>query len=202
MKDRVLALAGVLQSCDLARQIAANGDAETTPLTACINSIFATDADNTLAVYGDIAALQRGLRLLLAHLEGDASRDPALARVAITVLHLERRFAARNDVIDQVRKGIEDVRRQSAHWGNTHPTVLTRLGELYAATISTLRPRILVQGNPVYLGQPAIVSEIRAVLLAAVRSALLWRQLGGSYWDLLFRRAAMSRAVREWLGDA
>lgn len=199
MKDRVLALAGLMQSCDLARQIAANGDAETTPLNACITSIFATDAESTVAVYGDIAGLQRGLRLLLAHLEGDANRDPSLARVAITVLHLERRFSARHDVIDQVRKGIEDVRRQSAHWGNTHPTVLARLGELYVATVSTLRPRVLIQGNPVYLGQPTVVAEIRAVLLAAVRAALLWRQLGGSYWDLLFRRAAMARAVREWL---
>ena len=33
------------------------------------------------------------------------------------------------------------------------------------------------------------MSEIRAVLLAALRSAVLWRQLGGSFWDFVLRTA-------------
>ena len=32
-------------------------------------------------------------------------------------------------------------------------------------------------------------------LLAAVRAAVLWRQLGGSYWDFLLSRKAMVEAV-------
>jgi high frequency lysogenization protein len=56
-----------------------------------------------------------------------------------------------------------------------------------------------VQGNPVQLAQPAVVAQIRAVLLAAMRSAVLWRQLGGSYWDLMLRRRALLLAAREWL---
>ena len=57
----------------------------------------------------------------------------------------------------------------------------------------------MVQGNPHYLAQPGVVAEIRAILLAAVRSAVLWRQLGGSYWDFLLARKAMLQAVEEWL---
>jgi len=201
MKDRVIALAAVLQSCSLVRQIAASGDGETQPLNACIGSVFAIDAESPVAVYGGAAGVGRGLRLLLAHLEGASTRDPAVTRMAVTVLHLERRFAARRDVIEQVRRGIEEVQRQSSHLGDTHPTVLARLGELYAATISTLRPRILVQGNPAYLGQPTVVAEIRAVLLASIRAAVLWRQLGGTYWDLLLRRGALAQAAREQLGE-
>ncbi len=62
-------------------------------------------------------------------------------------------------------------------------------------TISHLKPRVMVQGNPHYLGQAGVVAEIRALLLAAVRAAVLWRQLGGSYWDFLFSRKAMIEAV-------
>jgi high frequency lysogenization protein len=40
-----------------------------------------------------------------------------------------------------------------------------------------------------------VVSEIRALLLAAVRSALLWRQLGGSQWQFLLARRAMVEAI-------
>jgi high frequency lysogenization protein len=58
---------------------------------------------------------------------------------------------------------------------------------------------VMVQGNPHYLGQPGVVAEIRAILLAAVRAAVLWRQLGGSYWDFLFSRRAMAAAIDGWL---
>ena len=38
-----------------------------------------------------------------------------------------------------------------------------------------------------------------ALLLAAVRSAVLWRQLGGNYWDFLFSRKAMVDAIERHL---
>ena len=45
-----------------------------------------------------------------------------------------------------------------------------------------------------------MVAEIRAVLLAALRSAVLWRQLGGSPWDFLLRRGELARAANALLG--
>ena len=69
----------------------------------------------------------------------------------------------------------------------------------YADTLSQLKPRVMVQGNPLQLAQSSVVAQIRAALLAAVRSAVLWRQLGGSYWDFVLRRGAMSRIARELL---
>ncbi len=53
----------------------------------------------------------------------------------------------------------------------------------------------MVQGNPHYLGQAGVVSEIRAPLLAAVRSAMLWRQVGGSQWQFLLGRRPMLEAI-------
>jgi high frequency lysogenization protein len=76
-----------------------------------------------------------------------------------------------------------------------HPDVIAELARLYADTISNLRPRVMVQGNPHYLGQAGVVAEIRALLLAALRSAVLWRQMGGSLWDFVFRRREMAAAI-------
>ena len=53
----------------------------------------------------------------------------------------------------------------------------------------------MVQGNPHYLGQAGVVAEIRALLLSALRSAVLWRQLGGSMWDFVFRRRDLASAI-------
>ena len=112
-------------------------------------------------------------------------------RMAMNVLHLERRFVASANAVDNVRRRLEEVQRDRQPWEPTHPAVLSRLGELYADLISPLGPRVMVAGNPVYLAQPGVVAEVRASLLAALRSAVLWRQLGGSYWDLLVSRRRM-----------
>jgi high frequency lysogenization protein len=190
VKDRVLALAGLLQSIRLVQDMANNGQAETRPLAACVDSLFRFDADSTEEVYGGAAALEPGLRRVIAQLDG-SDRDSAQTRMAMNVLHLERRFAASPEVAAELQRRLEETLRDRQPWEPTHPAVLSRLGEIYADLISPLGPRVMVQGNPVYLAQPGVVAEVRAALLAALRSAVLWRQLGGSYWDLLLSRRAM-----------
>ena len=199
MKDRALALAGVLQAVQLVQQMAQTGQAQTTPLAASIDSLFRFDAETPEAVFDGAGKLRPGLERLIAQLEGGAGRDAALTRMAMTVLHLERKFIVHATAPGVVHAALEDVARQRGQFGPTHPTVLARLGELYAQEVSPIGPRVLVQGNPVYLGQPDVVGEVRATLLAAVRAAVLWRQLGGSYWDFLFGRRALVQAARDWL---
>jgi high frequency lysogenization protein len=201
MKDRVLALAGLLQSVRLVQEMANNGQAESRPLAASIDSLFRFDADNTEEVYGGVGGLQAGLRRVVAQLDG-SDRDGAQTRMAMNVLHLERRFVAVPEVVAQLRRRLEETRRDREPWEPTHPAVLSRLGEIYADLVSPLGPRVMVQGNPVYLSQPGVVAEVRASLLAALRSAVLWRQLGGSYWDLLLSRRAMVEIAQELLQQA
>ena len=71
-----------------------------------------------------------------------------------------------------------------------------RLAQLYAETLSRLHPRVMVEGNQAFLQQAARQNDIRALLLAAVRAAVLWRQLGGTQWRLLFRRKQYSMLAR------
>jgi high frequency lysogenization protein len=198
MKDRALALAGLLQAVHLVQQMAQTGQAESRPLGACIDSLFRFDAETPEAVFDGATKLDVGLVRLVNQLEGGAGRDSAVTRMAMTVLHLERRFVGNQAAMEAVHNGLKDIARQRDHWGPTHPTVLARLGELYAKELSPIGPRVLVQGNPVYLGQPDLVGEVRATLLAAIRAAVLWRQLGGSYWDFLFGRRSLVQAAREW----
>jgi len=199
MKERALAFAGLTQACKLVRQIADTGDAETAPLTVCIDSLFHFDADSVEAIYGSASALRPGLLALVDQFASGTKRDPMLLKLIASVIRIERSYSASRGMPEKIKQGLEQTARQREHWGPTHPTVLARLGELYAATISDLRPRIMVQGNPVYLSQQPVVAEIRAILLCGLRSAVLWRQLGGNQWDLYLRRAQLLSAAREWL---
>ncbi|WP_411831859.1 high frequency lysogenization protein HflD [Pseudoxanthomonas mexicana] len=196
--ERVLALAGLAQALQQVRRIAETGQSDPAVVQASLDSVFRIDADSPLAVYGRVADVSAGLRLLRGYLANEA-RDEALPKLALSVLQLERRFVREDNTVDAVGNGIGELSAQARALGATHPEVLAALGGLYADTISHLRPRVMVQGNPHYLAQPGVVAEIRAILLAAVRSAVLWRQLGGSYWDFLLSRKPMLEAVDGWL---
>jgi high frequency lysogenization protein len=195
--ERMLALAGLVQALQQVRRIADTGQAEGGILDTAVSSVFRIDAESAQDVYGGIAAVRPGLLLLRGYFRNEG-RDELLPRLALAVLQLERRFS-RDAAAAQVRDGILEIAPSSERLGTTHPDVLAALGGLYAQTVSQLRPRVLVQGNPHYLGQANVVAEIRAVLLAALRSAVLWRQLGGSLWDFLLRRREMVAAIDGWL---
>ena len=200
IEDRMLALAGLAQALKQVRQIAETGQADSAVLQTALDSVFRIDATSPTEIYGDARAVAPGMQLLFDYFanEGDA-RDALLPRLALSVMQLERRFVREGATASKVQEGLLALSPTAERLGSTHPEVLASLGTLYADTVSHLRPRVMVQGNPHYLGQAAIVSEIRAVLLAALRSAVLWRQLGGSLWDFALRRRALVGSVRSQL---
>ena len=200
IEERVFALAGLAQALRQVRQIAETGQADSAVLATAVDSVFRLDADTPVEVYGDERALRPGLQLLLDYFtDTGEAKDELLPRLALAVIQLERRFVREEATAHKVQEGILALAPNAERLGSAHPDVLGQLGTLYADTVSHLRPRVMVQGNPHYLGQAAIVSEIRAVLLAALRSAVLWRQLGGSLWDFVLRRRAMVGAVQSHL---
>ena len=199
MQERVLALAGLAQALKQVRRIAETGQADAAVLATALGSVLRIDAPSVEAVYGGAESVRPGLRLLHGYFN-NLPDDEQLPKLALAVMQLERRFVNDRDMVQRVQRGIAAAAAEAERSGPTHPEVLAGLGALYADTVSNLRPRVMVQGNPHYLGQADIVSEIRAVLLAALRSAVLWRQMGGSYLDFLLRRRQLLEAVESVLG--
>ena len=198
MDDRVLALAGLVQALREVRQIAETGQADADIVGTALDSVFRIDAASPAAVYGNEHAVAPGLHLLQDYF-GNQGQDEHLPRLALAVMQLERRFVREGVTAAKVHEGILALAPSAERLGSGHPDVLSALGSLYADTISHLRPRVMVQGNPHYLGQAGVVAEIRAVLMAALRSAVLWRQLGGSLWDFVLRRRDIAAAVQSKL---
>ena len=192
--DRALALAGLLQALAQVRRIAETGQAESAQVASALDSVFRIDAASTEAVYAGAGNLRGGLRTLRDYL-ANGNKDEALGKLALAVLQLERRFVREDEVIRKVQTGVQGLAGPAERLGASHPDVVAGLGSLYADMVSTLKPRVMVQGNPHYLGQAGVVAEIRALLLSALRSAVLWRQMGGSMWDFLLRRRDLAAAI-------
>ena len=192
--DRVLALAGMLQALAQVRRIADTGQSDSSQVQAALDSVFRIDAHSTEAVFGSANGLRTGLRQLRDYL-ANGNKDEALGKLALAVLQLERRFVRTGAMVNQVQTALVRLQPKANTLGSTHADVVSELAKLYADTLSHLRPRVMVQGNPHYLGQAGVVAEIRALLLAALRAAVLWRQLGGSLWDFVFARRQMAAAI-------
>jgi high frequency lysogenization protein len=65
------------------------------------------------------------------------------------------------------------------------------IATLYSNTISKMTPRIVVNGKPQHLQVPRTVNWIRTLLFSGLRSAVLWRQMGGGRFSLMFGRKKM-----------
>ena len=194
--NRILALAGLFQAARLAQQLAREGRAEPSALAASVQSLLIIDAPTTESVYGGAQGVRPGLELLRTKLAGgntDAN-DVEIARYVIAMIHLEGQLRRRPEMQDAVRRGVEATREQMKFFEATengetlHPRLVEKLAELYTQTISTLTPRIMVNGEHGHLSNPSIAAKVRAALFAGIRSAFLWHQLGGSRWQLLFSR--------------
>ncbi len=195
--DRVVALAGAMQAADLARSVAQRGQADPAAVATCLSSLIRIDAPSSAEVYGDIAQLRPGLRLLEQQL--NHPQDMELTRYVVTLLRLERQLSRRDDLLEILRDGIAGVVQNLAHFPLDHSNTIARFADLYLKTISTLTPRIMVSGSQLHLNNPENASRIRALLLAGIRAAILWRQSGGSRWKLLARRNALLREARSLL---
>lgn len=200
-RDRLIALAGIFQAVLCVRKIAQQGSVDIELMHPCIYSLFQVDPKSVSEVYGEPADLIPGVRSLVEQLTA-GSRDFALTRYVIALLKLERSLAKRPDMVQTIADGIENTRGTLAHASLLSPALLAQLAEIYSNALSPLQPRIVVQGEALYLKNPDNQGRIRALLLAAVRAAWLWRQVGGSRWQILLRRQRLLEEARAYLRRA
>jgi high frequency lysogenization protein len=202
-QDRLTALAGIYQAIACVMRVARSGSADTAAMEPCIYSLFQVDAADVTAVYGPSGVLTSGARQVIAQFTGRPERDLELTRYLASVIRLERKLANQPELLARVGQGIAaaDAALQ-AHGEVLHPEILRRFAEIYSETLGQLNPRILVRGASAHLKDPDNQILIRALLLSAIRSARLWRQLGGTRWRLLFGHKHLLVQARRYLEQA
>jgi len=199
ISNQTLALAGIAQACSLVRQLAENGNADQAAMAASIGSVLKIDSDSVADVFGGIQGVQHGLEQLDKQLTSRVVANPEQARYAAQIVHLQKQLSQNPDMLNTIRIGVTKAQAQSEHFGIMHENVLANLADLYHSTISTLQPRIMVNGDPQHLSNQGTVNKIRALLLAGIRSSLLWRQCGGSRWQLLLSRKKLHNEAKRLL---
>jgi high frequency lysogenization protein len=189
MRDRTLALAGVMQATELVRQAAWHGTWSGYAATTSLNSLFRLESESTELVYGGKKHLHLGLETLLSALHGE-NRYAETLRYAINLFQLERKFIKSGKMLDTIGERLELISTEGAELDeyDRQDHQAHEIAQLYSETISSISPRIVVNGKPQYLRVDRTVDWVRTLLLAGLRSAVLWDQLGGGRFELIFGR--------------
>ena len=200
MKDRNLALAGVFQAAELVRQAASHGTWSGYAATSSLHSLFVLEAESTSVVYGGTERLKLGAETMLAVLQGEKRYTDAL-RYAVGLLQIERKFRRSTRLQEEVGRRLLEISNHGADLEQHEREDLQahEISELYSETISKLSPRIVVSGKPQYLKNQRTVDWVRTLLLAGLRSATLWSQLGGGRLELMFGRKNIIRDAQSFL---
>jgi len=202
--QQTLALAGIAQAAFLVDQLAQHGLAAQDKLSTSLESLFITKPGSTIEVYGGVDKLKLGLQVLeeIFITKESSLKSPDLMRYLIGLIYLEVRLRKQSEMLEKIADGLvktdkdnQDSNMQLAE----NPDIINQLARLYQQTISTLSFRIQVSGKPQYLKNTAIANTIRAILLAGIRSAVLWQQLGGRRWHFFLFRSRISKDIQTLL---
>jgi high frequency lysogenization protein len=189
LEQQAVALAGVAQAARLVDQVSRTGSYPMEFLEASIHSLFEFDPAAIEDVYGGLAGVKLGLHnlsSLLASRQSQENRE--MVRYVFSLLYLERRFASDQEMMSVVRSRLEHASFRAEHFASHVNDLCHSISGIYQDTLSRLKFRIKVSGSAQHLQNPHNEDIIRALLLAGIRSAFLWRQLGGRRWKLVFQR--------------
>lgn len=202
-ENLAIALAGITQAIDLMDKLAKTGYLNSADFETCVNSLFEQNPESTEAVFGDANHLLRGYEVLLELLQRNkGAQQTTLLGYCFGALHLQRRLARNQAMLNQVGERINKSRHQLQHFGVTHENVIAGLASIYTDTISTFPYRVQVVGEAQYLQQSRVANQVRVLLLCAIRAATLWHQLGGSRLHFLFNRRQLISATETLLAQA
>ena len=192
LEQQVVALAGVAQAARLVDQVSRTGSYPLEFLEPSIHSLFVFVPETAEDIYGGITGVKLGLHnlsSLLANQQQVEHRD--MVRYVFGILYLERKFAANQDMMAVVRSRLEHTSFRAEHFASHVNELCHAVSAIYEDTLSKQKFRIKVTGSAQHLQNPRNAEIIRALLLAGVRAAFLWRQLGGHRWKMLVQRKRM-----------
>lgn len=198
-QERILALAGIFQSACLVDKIARTGMADADAVETSIFSIFQTESEDIESVFHDASHLRTGLLCLAKQMTEQNAERIDITRYALQLMQLAVKLTKKTTNVKKIANGIDVAKARTEAFGMTHTNIMSQLADLYVEQISPLSRKIMVNGEPLHLNNPDNVYKIRALLLAGIRSAWLWQQLGGKRYHMVFSRRKIHKTVTQLL---
>lgn len=182
-----LSLAGVFLAATLVHRMASGDRVDPEQQDTLLATIPTHQATELSEVFPEPAAYQLGAQVAIDALSG-RSTAPEILRYALQLVDLAKLLRGVPQIVAKLGRLLDDL--------EPTPNSNADLANIYQQTISTLGKRIQVTGDPQILQREESADTIRALLLAGVRMAWLWHQLGGRRWLLILRRQPLLLALQ------
>lgn len=197
-----MAYAGVCQAATLVQQFAHKGVVDREAFAHSIRSLLVTQPDSTLDVFGnELSHLKMGIETALSQTGGGNGKlDAEVGRYWISLIALSQKLNKNPEAKQQLAQRLQQVERQLSLYEDDvlADQMIANLAAIYSDVISPLGNKIHVLGSQDYLVRPDIQNKIRASLLAGIRAAILWQQVGGSRWQFLFSRKKIFNQAKQF----
>ncbi|MFV2004180.1 MAG: DUF489 family protein, partial [Gammaproteobacteria bacterium] len=118
--DQTLALAGIYQSASLVKQIANTGKANSAQIDATLETLFRFDANTVEEVYGSLADVSHGLKVLYQNFSGKSNKDIEISKYVISLIMLESKLSNNTDMLEMLSKRLNKIESQFDFFSLTH----------------------------------------------------------------------------------
>ena len=174
-QSAVMAFAAICQAAEMVKNIARFSRVEQHQFDTIIRSLTYIDASTPLEIYGALDNLKLGYKVLINQLGNAPDKDIEVTHYILGSISLERQLAKKPAVLKQLATRIEQLNQQLSHFELLDSNVIANIANIYSQVISPLGRRIQVRGEPQFLKLESNQNKVRALLLGAVRAAVLWQ---------------------------
>ena len=191
LKNEVISLGAIYQASSEIKKIAWQGKINNKFIEPLIHSVYQTTSNEIEDIYINLKRLNTGLDFLRKQFVGDVfSRDAEVDRyfeaINVLVKNMNKNSEIFSNLLGELSSHKENVTEDNLH---EHAEFLSNL---YLKTISKINPRIIVNGDNIHLTDNKNASMIRALLLSAIRSFILWQQSGGTKFRIFLFKKRMA----------
>lgn len=208
-----IALAALFQSAAQIQRIARFGAVDEKAIAPLMRALVITNPQTIEEIY-DPKTIIPGLNQLLTSLypkEAAQPKNAELIKLAFSIIGLAGTLEKQEPIFQQLDREV-DVLRENVL--TLHPDyekasenilmdydVIKLYSKIYSALISPNFPKLIIYGEESYLRRTELQEMIRALLLSGIRASLLWHQVGGKRYSLMFRYKDIIECARQVIND-
>lgn len=207
--SETIALAALFQSAAQIQRVARFGAVDEHAIAPLMRALVITSPNTIEDVYAPKRVIP-GLNQLLTSLypkEATLPKNAELIKIAFSIINLEANLEKQSMVFAQLDKEVDKLRSDVLL---LHPDyedaadnvlvdydIIKMYSKIYSNLISPNFPKLIIYGEESYLRRTEFQEMIRALLLAGIRASLLWHQVGGKRYSLMFRYKDIIERARQ-----
>lgn len=194
---RLLPLLALAQCAALIDHLAATGTVEREAMAHLLGRLLEPPLpdEHPLGKVEDYAIGREVLEdMLSGELPDNQRHIPAYMRAMAGLAH---KLSRRPELAAQLRDRMDEAVRRREFLDAGSGSVHAMLSGIYGETLGQLNPTLSVSGALRQITDRHNGNVIRAIVLAGVQAAAVWRAEGGRSWQLRWRRRTILRCLKE-----